>query len=835
MAAAPLVAAADRTLARPGRRLPAALAALAALGLVATAVLLDLRPPAPRDADTPATEFSAVRAHRHVERIAQQPHPVGSPANDEVRGYLVDTLTGMGLVPEVQETVGSEAGQLSGAAAGATLARVRNVIAQIPGSDPTGQVLLVAHYDSVQVGPGGNDDGAGVGTLLEVARALTASEPTRNDVVLLFTDGEEACLCGASAFVAGHGLAADRDAVVLNLEARGSSGPVVTFETSRDNAALIDVFGRSAPHPVGTSFAVEVYRLLPNDTDFTPFAEAGFAGLNSAYLDGSAVYHTPQDTAASMSLASLQHHGDNALGLALGFGAADIPALAAENDATYFPTPLGLAHYSGALTWPLAALAVVAVGALAWLVRRRGRASWPQLAAGFALGAVPLVAAPAAAQLLWVAVVALRPEYADLLDPYRPVPYRLAVLALTAAVVFTWYALLRRRVSPAALAVGGLVWLALLGLLLAALAPGGSYLAVLPALSGAAAGIVALSLRTTGVWPVVAVVAGAAVGVVVLAPTVVLLFPALGMGTGGAAAFVAVLLAFSALPVLDLLLPQAGGQRGMAAVRARRAGPVPAVAAALAALVLTVVGLVVDRFDADHPVPTQLMYALDTDTGEARWFSRETRPQPWTAGYLDPDAGAAPVGAQFPLLGTAPLASGPAEPAALPAPALDVLADSGVTADGQRTLRLRLLPQRPVRLVALHVAAGGAEVVSARVAARSVPVEPAGTVGGGAWSFGTVFHAPPPQGIEVMLVLRVDADAVSGSGSEAGSGDGSGNGSGSGSGNGSGSGDGSVRIRVADGSDGLDDLPGFTPRPVGVGIAGSHTSELVTVARTYTF
>ena len=45
---------------------------------------------------------------------------------------------------------------------------------------------------------------------------------------------------------------------------------------------------------------------------------------------------------------------------------------------------------------------------------------------------------------------------------------------------------------------------------------------------------------------------------------------------------------------------------------------------------------------------------------------------------------------------------------------------------------------------------------------------------------------------------------------------------------------GPVRIRVMDGSDGLSGLPGFTPRPPGIGIEGSHDTELVLVAKTYT-
>jgi hypothetical protein len=45
---------------------------------------------------------------------------------------------------------------------------------------------------------------------------------------------------------------------------------------------------------------------------------------------------------------------------------------------------------------------------------------------------------------------------------------------------------------------------------------------------------------------------------------------------------------------------------------------------------------------------------------------------------------------------------------------------------------------------------------------------------------------------------------------------------------------GPVTFRVMDGSDGLTGLPGFTPRPPGVGVQGSHTSELVLVAATVT-
>ncbi|SCG35640.1 M28 family peptidase [Micromonospora halophytica] len=790
----PRVPAADRALARPRHRPLAALVALVALLAVGAAVLVDLRTPAPRPADAPAGEFSAGRAYRTVETIAARPHVAGSAANDQVREHLVGALRGLGLETEVQDTVADEAGQLSGAAAGATLARVRNVVARLPGTTPTGRVFLVAHYDSVQSGPGGNDDGAGTSTILEVARALAAGPRPRNDIVFVLTDAEEACLCGASAFASQHPLAAD-GGVVLNLEARGSTGPVIMFETSRDNAKLVDVFGRAAPHPVGTSFAVEIYRALPNDTDFTAFLDEDFVGLNSAYIDGGAIYHTPLDTPASMDRGSLQQHGDNALGLAREFGRTDLTALRAGHDATYFPVPGGLVRYPGWLTWPLAGLAVAAVLGLAWRARRRGRATAGRLAAGFGLALVPVVAAPLAAQLLWAGITTLRPGYAELLDPYRPVWYRLAVVALAAAILFAWYALTRRRVGPAALAVGGLGWLALIGVALAATVPGGAYLAILPALAGAVAGLVALATRVDGPWPVAAVTLAGAVAVVILLPTVVLLFPALGMGMGGVAALFAVLLGLAALPVVDLLHPAAGGQRGTVAGRARRAGALPALAAGLAAVVLAGVGLRVDRFDAAHPVPTHLMYALDAGTGQARWLSHEEDPQPWTDGYVDE----VETVEDFPGLGDAELRAGAAPAANLPAPKLEVLADT--TAGAERTLRLRLVPQRSVRLASLHVETagpGGADVTAATVAGRPVEIEQRHL--DGRW-WGVVFHAPPAEGVEVTLTLRPRG--------------------------------GQVRLRAMDASDGLDALPGFRPRPPDVGVVGSHSSEMLAVARTY--
>jgi hypothetical protein len=731
---------------------------------VAVVAVLSVLPPSPRT-DTPAGEPSAAAAFAHVERIGGRPHVAGSAANDEVRAYILDTLRGFGVQTRVQDAVGVNPGRVQQAA------RVRNVVATIPGTAPVperGRVFLVAHYDSVQVGPGASDDGAGVSTLLESARVLRAT-PMRNDVVLLFTDAEEACLCGAQAFVASDPLAA-QGGVVLNVEARGTGGPVIMFETTRGNQNLIDVYSAAVSHPVATSFAVEVYRILPNDTDFSPFRDAGrFTGLNSAWIDGAAAYHSPQDTPGRMDRGSLQAHLDQAVALARAFGDQDVAALPAAQDATYFPVLDMLVHYPESEVWPLAVVAAAAVVALAVVARWRRAASVPRMLGGLVLAAVPLVGAPLLAQGGWLLLVAIRPDYASVRDVWEPTWYRWALVVLVAAVVLIWFALLRKAIGTVALVVGGLAWLAALGVVLASLAPGGSYLAALPALAGAVCASVAVAVGRTGAGVAAAVVA-ASVGVVVLVPTAVLFFPALGMPVAAVPAFVLVLLTPVLLPLLDPLLGE----------RAWWPGPV----ALVAAVVLGAVGLSADRFTPQHPVPSQLMYALDADTGQARWVTEQDRPGAWTAGYVDrrqlvPE-----------LLGMSGFFwAGPAPVAPLPSARVDVVSDVAVGAG--RVLTVRVVPQRPVRLLAVR-AGSGPPVTAAAVAGAPVDVRDG--------LLDLIFHAPPPEGVE----LRVEV-----------------------------AGPGPLDLSVLDGSDGLSGLPGFSTRPPDVGIAGSHTSELVAVTRTH--
>ena len=294
-------------------------------GGVAAAVLLALalcvcvwreRPRALRDSDAPVVEVSAVRAAEAWDSLpgAQAPHPLGSATHDELAEALAERLRALGLDVRVEDALGAG---LHG-----TVARTRNIVALLRGSGPADAPLLAlsSHYDSTPSGPGASDAGLGCAALLETARALAARARSRaplpHDVLFLFTDGEEVDLCGAADWARRDPLAR-RTGLLVNFEARGTQGLLRIFRASGPQAELAAFVARAAPRPSTSSFAVEVFRLLPNDTDVSVHAAAGISALDAACIGGVARYHTPLDDAQHRDAGTLQHACDTALAMAL--------------------------------------------------------------------------------------------------------------------------------------------------------------------------------------------------------------------------------------------------------------------------------------------------------------------------------------------------------------------------------------------------------------------------------------------------------------------------------------------------------------------------------------
>jgi hypothetical protein len=315
---------------------------LGPLAVFAAGIVLGIIPlatPAPKPADAPG--FSAARAREDILRVAAAPHTVWDQASlVPVRDHLRSRLAGMGLAvatyryPPVTDAFGHSY-------------PLENIAAAIPGKSGR-SILLVSHYDSSpkkraaeQEGSrGAADDGYGIATMLEIARVLAAGKDSlENGVRFLFTDAEETGLHGAGAEMT-RNLAAYADVdLVVNLEARGVKGPAVLFETGRNNLATLRLY-RNARRPFAYSFAVDVYRRMPNGTDLTLFLQKGFAGLNFAVLDDLSYYHTPRDNPDNISLGSLQHYGEQILPVVLEYSRdpryGRPGAFAAAEDMVYF-------------------------------------------------------------------------------------------------------------------------------------------------------------------------------------------------------------------------------------------------------------------------------------------------------------------------------------------------------------------------------------------------------------------------------------------------------------------------------------------------------------------
>jgi carboxypeptidase Q len=84
--------------------------------------------------------------------------------------------------------------------------RVPNVVAEIPGSEHPDEVVIIgAHLDSWQPGTGAQDNGTGVASVLEAARAIQAlHRPARRTIRFVLFGGEEEGLLGSHAYVNRH-------------------------------------------------------------------------------------------------------------------------------------------------------------------------------------------------------------------------------------------------------------------------------------------------------------------------------------------------------------------------------------------------------------------------------------------------------------------------------------------------------------------------------------------------------------------------------------------------------------------------------------------------------
>ena len=759
------------------------------LAVVSLSIWL-VRPPEPVPATAPADVFSAERAKRHVRMIARVPHPVGTSANQEVRNYLVNQLSSLGLQAQVQSGIGFSKflDWLGGINAG----YVHNVIGKLPGIASTRAVLMVAHYDSHEQGPGAADDGAGVAAILEAVRAVKAQSPLRNDIIALFTDGEESGCLGADLFASSHPWVKDIG-VALNFDTAGDAGPSIMLETSTGNRWLVEQFAAAAPYPFASSLFYSAGRRMKGDspTDLPDLMRAGLAGLNFGILGNKGhVNHTRLDNVDNLNFASLQHQGSYALALTRLFGNLDLSRAKlhdSEDDVFFDWIGTRLVFYRESWVLPMH---IILSMVLAWLlitaVRRQTVRAREALKAVLAFFAA-IVAIPAllvGARWLFDRVFGSRLLLGDTASNWL-VLTAFIVLGLGCSVWALGYSCSKFGLLNLCAAGLSMSWILTTALVLGM--PAGSYLLFWPLVFATAS----FAWLSANAGSTLAPLLAAVPGLLLFTPFVYLL----GVlnfveGAGPAplvvAGFMVALLSFLLAPFVNGLAP------GRSATRI-----VPA-SLLTAAIVLGAWGVFLSRFSPEHPQPDTILYSLNADNHHAMWITYDGSVDAWTQQFLTehPRRGNMPeYHAVSPndLWNSAPAID-------LPGPEVDML-DSSVE-NQVHSLHLRVRSPRHANSILLNFGSS-TEFLAATIAGRDPFQDALRGESGVPREVGTIqFVAMPDDGVEVTLKLKCV---------------------------------GQCDIRASDRSFGLPSLPGlsFSPRPLDK--MGWYGTDTTLVGREYKF
>jgi Zn-dependent M28 family amino/carboxypeptidase len=192
---------------------------------------------------------------------------------------------------------------------------VANVLADLPGTTGEPPLLLGAHLDSVESGPGINDNGSGVATLLELAKAAQRiGHKPRRPIRFAFWAAEEAGLVGSTNYVKTLDDPRKEIGGVINLDMVGSPhGEAFVYEgDERIEKALTDAMAAEGLNPVPIE--------LEGRSDHAPFDEAGvpvgglFTGADEPAPDGKphdACYHSACDTIDNVDLPTVERLADS--------------------------------------------------------------------------------------------------------------------------------------------------------------------------------------------------------------------------------------------------------------------------------------------------------------------------------------------------------------------------------------------------------------------------------------------------------------------------------------------------------------------------------------------
>ncbi|XVF23631.1 hypothetical protein REPUB_Repub13aG0055900 [Reevesia pubescens] len=278
--------------------------------------------------------FSEKEAMKHVKALTELgPHPVGSDALDLALQYVLAASEKIKKTAHWEVDVEVDffhvnpgASRLrSGLFVGRTLvySDLNHIILRIlPKYAPEAgenAILVSSHIDTVFSTEGAGDCSSCVAVMLELARGISQwAHGFKNAVIFLFNIGEEEGLTGAHSFITQHPWSSTI-CMAIDLEAMGIGGKSSIFQAGPHPLA-VESFASVAKYPSGLIISQDLFSFgfIKAATDFQVYKEiAGLSGLDFAYGDNTAVYHTKNDKLELLKSGSLQHLGENMLAFLL--------------------------------------------------------------------------------------------------------------------------------------------------------------------------------------------------------------------------------------------------------------------------------------------------------------------------------------------------------------------------------------------------------------------------------------------------------------------------------------------------------------------------------------
>jgi hypothetical protein len=520
--------------------------------------------------------------------------------------------------------------------------------------------------------------------------------------------------------------------LVINMEARGDSGPSLMFETSSLNGGLISELATSSARPVTNSLMYEIYRIMPNDTDFSTFKQAGVPGFNFAFIDHATSYHAATDTVQNLNPASLQDQGESVLALTRHF--SDLDVLDSRTPDRIYFNIIGrtIIHYSKRCALILTFIAALWSIALAVRALHSREARLVRIMAALMYVVVSILVAYG---ISWLTITLL-----DLIGLRQLAAHYVAGRYETALVIlilsFCWwcYGWFRRRMTWWDIYLANTVLWNLFALLAMWFLPGASYWFLWPLICCLCVATLLLTPATRSNRLILRLAVGLSVAatLVVVSPTIRLIFIGMGLTMTRFIVVDIVLIATAIVPQLEQFGLDNKGRLG----------------ALLAITGAVVMGWAIAGTTNTEITPTldNLFYVEVPRDQKAIWASVDKRPDAWTAQFLSQKPETVNLQTFWPDMDDTYL-SYPASVAVLPPPELLLVKDS-VTTDG-RTVRLMIRSARGAPVVHLRLDPHEAEITA--VGAENSITALNGLENARVPIFELEYYNPPDQGFYVTI------------------------------------------------------------------------------------